>query len=82
MAIGSSFSIVPRDRSGCDSGGRPTDSAPMLAMPVRASPPNASLSSAAARLPTSIAAIMCGTRGSQRRVAMLASTVTSATAVT
>ena len=53
----------------------------MLAIPVCAMP-NCSLSASAARLPASIPAIMCGSRGSQRLQAMLAATVISATALT
>ena len=80
-AIGSSCSMRPGERSGIDSGGRPIESAPMLAMPV-ADSPKTRFSASARRLPASIAAIMCGTRGIQRRVATLASTVATATAVT
>ena len=68
IAIGVSFSMVPADRSGLDKGGSPMRNAPILPMPVRRLP-NSWSSSSAAKLPTSMAAIMCGIFGHQRRVA-------------
>ena len=58
-----------------------TDKAPMVLMPVR-SAPTAWLMSCAATLPTSMPAIMCGTRGRNWRAATQASTVITAVAVT
>ena len=81
IAIGTSFSIVPMEKSGLDSGGRPTRKAPMLLMPVF-SAPKIRFSSAASSPPMTRAAIMCGARGRHLRMPTLAATVTSATTVT
>ena len=68
-------------RSGAERGGRERGRAPTVAMWAEASP-NTELISAEARLPSIMAALMYGTLGSQRLVAMPASRVIRATLTT
>ena len=79
-ATGTNRSRVATEKSGLDRGGRPILSAPMLLMPV-CSRPHRALNASATRLPTTMPAIMCGSRGSQRLTSTLASRVLTATAV-
>ena len=81
IAMGNSSRNEAIDRSGADSGGRPSGSAASVSMPVRADPSHR-LSSTASTLPTSKATIMWGTRGVSLRASTLTNKVVTATSVT